>query len=180
MSRLKKGDLVPDLIFHTQDREFQHIYDVLEGTTIFWVLRYIGCTVCRFDVEQLIRRYGEFQAKGAQVYVVMQSGRETVRRDLEGKKIPFEIICDEKQEFYQAFDVEPAVSKEQLIDSAGEKFRRKKAAAAAEGLVHGDYEGDELQLPAVFFVDESGGVLYAKYGENITDVPTIDEMLAML
>ena len=49
-----------------------------------------------------------------------------------------------------------------------------------ETLFMGDYEGNELQLPAMFIVNEDGVVEYANYARNIVDLPTVDEVLAML
>ena len=46
--------------------------------------------------------------------------------------------------------------------------------------VHGDYEGDELQLPALFIVNEKGVVEYANYAEDIMDMPKVDDVLNML
>ena len=37
-----------------------------------------------------------------------------------------------------------------------------------------------LQLPAMFIVNEDGVVEYANYARNIVDLPTVDEVLAML
>ena len=53
---------------------------------------------------------------------------------------------------------------------------QKIGAARAAGLTHGAYEGNELQLPAVFLLDSGRKVLCAHYGATPADVPTVDEM----
>ena len=57
---------------------------------------------------------------------------------------------------------------------------KKGQAAAKAGYTHGDYEGNELQLPALFIVDEDGTVSYAHYAKNIADMPGVQEVLDLL
>ena len=179
MTRLQKGSKMPNLSFHTAYKSNLKIYDVLKGKTVFWVLRYIGCTVCRFDVHMIAQRYQELTDKGAQVFVVMQSDQQHVQNDLKNTKLPFEIICDENMEIYKTLHILPADSKEELIGDR-EQLILKDAKASAAGFSHGDYEGDEMQLPAMFIVNEDGIVDYAHYAKSIMDMPTIDEVLQML
>ena len=56
----------------------------------------------------------------------------------------------------------------------------KRAGVQKEGFVHGDYEGNEMQLPAFFHVQPDLTVVEAHYGQHIADIPTIDEMLAKI
>ena len=60
--------------------------------------------------------------------------------------------------------------------------RRKRTGAAATVLVfsHGKFESDEMQLPAMFIADAEGKVETAIYAEDSTDLPTLDELFAML
>ena len=45
------------------------------------------------------------------------------------------------------------------------------------GLSHGEYEGNELQLPAVFIIDENNKVIYSHYAEDGADIPRAREIL---
>lgn len=182
MTRLNVGDQMPSFEFDTAYQNNLKVTDILEGKTIFWVLRYIGCTVCRYDVHLLSERYEEFKAKGAKVFVVMQSDQTHVQNDLKETTLPFDIICDPKMEIYHALSIDAASSMQEL--GGGEQnlalLKEKGAKAAACGFSHGDYEGNEQQLPALFIVDENGIVSYAHYAKNIMDMPSIDEVLALL
>lgn len=181
MAKLKIGDKMPNFTFNTAYEKGKTINGVLNHKpTFFWVLRYIGCTVCRYDVHLLSQRYQEFVDKGAQVFVVMQSAPETVREDLKETKLPFEIICDTDLAVYHALEINPAASMEELGGSVMPQLQEKGMAAAAAGFKHGKYEGIEEQLPAMFLVDGDGKVQYAHYAKNIMDMPKIDEMLGML
>jgi len=182
MTRINKGDTFPAFEFSTAYEDGLNSKEVLKGKTIFWVLRYIGCTVCRYDVHLIAQRYDEFRQKGAQVFVVMQSDQEHIRRDLEASNtvLPFSIICDPKQEIYRLLDIKAAATKEEMVEGVMDKLKEKGGKAREAGFVHGDYEGNELQLPAMFIVNEDGVVEYANYARNIVDLPTVDEVLAML
>ena len=180
--KLKTGDRFPQFTFDTHLRDDLNSVDVLNGKTVFWVLRYIGCTVCRYDAHLIAQRYQEFKEKGAQVFVVMQSDKKHVRDDLSkgDVKLPFEIIIDPKQKIYELLDIKPAETKEEMLGDGLEQLREKGAAAREAGFVHGDYEGNEQQLPALFIVNEDGVVEYVHYASSIMDMPKIDEVLKLL
>lgn len=180
MTRLQKGAMMPNFKFNTAYKDDLQLYDVLKGKTILWVLRYIGCTVCRFDVHLISERYKEFKDKNAQVFVVMQSDQQHVQNDLKDIKLPFDIICDTNMEIYNSLDILPADSKNDLIGDKRDELLEKDAQATAFGFSHGDYEGNEMQLPAMFIVNEDGIVDYAHYAKSIMDMPTIDEVLEIL
>ena len=187
MAKLNVGDKMPNFTFNTQNREGLTIDEVVKAKkkTVFWVLRYIGCTVCRYDVHVLSQRYQEFLDKDAQIFVVMQSDPEVVRKDLEHAPVavPFEIICDTDMKIYQGLDIgtwgEKGSKPEMDAESMG-KLQEKGAKAAAAGFSHGQYEGLEEQLPAMFITDSEGTVVYAHYAKDIMDMPVADDVLAML
>lgn len=54
------------------------------------------------------------------------------------------VICHPDQKLHQLFEVRPASWKEEL---SGANAARKVKRAADLELVHGEYEGNELQLP---------------------------------
>ncbi|MBQ7372610.1 MAG: AhpC/TSA family protein [Blautia sp.] len=180
MKRYEAGNEFPDLTIRTAYREDRRVKDILKGKTVFWVLRYIGCPVCRLDVALIAKQYDKFREKGAQVFVVMQSDRAHIRESMNGVELPFEIICDDDMQFYHTLMIRPAESMEALAGRRVEQLQEKGALADAYGFEHGDYEGDELQLPALFIVDEEGIITYAHYAEELIDMPDVDEVLSML
>ena len=181
MTRIQAGESFPEFNFQTIDEDL-FSRDVLKGKTVFWFLRYIGCTICRYDVHLLSLRYDEFVKKGAQVFVVMQSDREHLQRDLKDAdpKPPFPIIADPDQKIYQLLGIDPAQSMEELKKGAEERLKEKVSKANEIGFFHGDYEGNEQQLQALFIVDEDNSVEYVHYAANIMDMPSIDEVLELL
>lgn len=180
MRRFQAGDRFPNIRFYTAFEEGQEVADILKGKTVFWFLRYIGCTVCNYDIHLLRERYQEFTSLGAQVFVVMQSDTAHVQADLGEETLPFAIICDEEKAFYEVLGIEPAKTELELVGKNKERLDEKAQKAEALGIRHGDYEGDELQLPALFVVEENGEISYAHYATELMDMPGIDEMLDIL
>ena len=176
------GDTFPEFPFDTAYEEGLNSHSVLKGKTVFWFLRYIGCTVCRYDVHQIAQRYDEFKEKGAQVFVVMQSDAQHIQNDLKNTDtvLPFQIITDPEMKIYELLDIKATETKEELVAGVMDQLKEKSGKARELGFVHGDYEGNEQQLPALFIVDEDGTVEYAHYAKNIMDMPKVDEVLAML
>ncbi|MPM60043.1 Thiol-disulfide oxidoreductase ResA [bioreactor metagenome] len=182
MAVLKKGDRMPDFKVSTATKEDTTLKELCAGKPTFLaVLRYIGCTVCRYDVHVMEERYDEFVKKGAQVLFVMQSTPEMVKKDLKEHALPFEIICDPNYEIYNALEIAAAKSMAELAPpEVMEALMAKGKAAGEAGFAHGEYEGIEEQLPATFLIGADGVVKYAHYGKNIMDKPDVDEMLAMV
>ena len=82
--------------------------------------------------------------------------------------MPYHIICDYNQEIYNSLDIKRTATKEerQPTDEADKaKLAAKMEKVKASGFVHGDYEGNEQQLPAMFITDDRGNVLYAHYAK---------------
>lgn len=185
MPKLSVGDKMPNFKFNTAYHSDLTIEDILpkKQRTIFWVLRYIGCTTCRYDVHMLASNYQKFLDLDSQIYVVMQSEPANVREYLAEQALPFEIICDSKQEIYQTLVIPATATREErqpTEESDLAKLADKMAKLKAGGFVHGKYEGNEQQLPALFVVEQDGTVSYAHYAKNSIDMPSVDEMLQTL
>ena len=180
MSRIQIGEKLPDFTVDTQNQNNVTLHGLLKGKTVLRVLRYIGCPSCRVDVHEIAVRYEEFTKRGAQVLVVMQSTQKNLTDALAGEELPLSIVCDPDMAIYKALAIPVAANKEELRgpDVAAMLAIRDKVQAL--GYAHGLYEGDELQLPAMFIADQDGTVRYAHYATAIPDMPSVDEVLAIL
>ncbi len=187
MAKLEKGDRFPDL-------EVDAVLgrDVLKGTsidklrggkpTMFWFLRYMGCPPCRLDIHLLTEKKPEFDKKGVNIIAVMQSKPEVVLRDMIDKSMAFPLICDPEQAVYKALDIKSRKEnwQEDVTSEDRKKMEYKKGLIEELGIVHGEYEGNEQQRPAWFYVDYDGTVLEAHYGKYTYDMPLADEALAKI
>ena len=181
MPRVKEGEQFPvfpvDLLYAGKKSSAELF---TASRTVVWCLRYIGCTVCRYDIHVAAKRYAEVEAKGAQIVFMLQSDKKLLKEELKDVPLPFDIICDPGMEIYQKLDIRPAESMEALLGDQLAALQEKGAAAAEAGFSHGKYEGDEQQLPAMFIVDQNGIVEKAIYAETIMGLPTLDELLEIL
>lgn len=179
MAKLETGMIMPDFTFETPFRTGLTLSEAAAGAkkTALVFLRYWGCTLCQYDIHLLAKNYDAIRAGGGQLFVVLQSDPQHLAADLgSADALPFPIICDPEQKLYKAFGIEAAASMAKMADL---KMVGKMVKATKLGLKHGDYEGEEKQLPAAFVVDPERKILYAHYARTVSDMPDA-EMLAKL
>ncbi len=182
MAKLTAGSIFPDYTVSTQFEDRTTIRRIAGGKPLMLVvLRYIGCTSCRYDVHMLLKNHERFAEKGVAVAVVMQSTPASIRSALRDEPLSFPIICDPECAIYQDLEIRPAASREEMLGDgeAARKFMKKREAVKALGFTHGEYEGIEEQLPAFFYIGGDMRVITAHYAKSIGDMPSAEEMLAM-
>ena len=144
---------------------------------MFLFLRYYGCRICQLDLRDLDLGYEAVRRAGGRVVAVLQSKREILEAAAEEKPFPYTVICDPDQKLYRQFEILPAADRDEL---KGGDAPKKSARAVEMGLVHGEYEGNELQLPAAVLVDGEMTVRYAHYGTNAADTPPVEEIVRLI
>lgn len=180
MPKLTVGAQMPDFTFDTPFEKnciLSQTAKMVAGKTALLFLRYYGCTLCQYDIHQYIIQYDKIAATGGQLLIVLQSAPAKLAADLQKQSLPFSFICDPKQELYKMFEIEPAESMAKMADL---KTLGKIAKATAKGFKHGDYEGNELQLPACFIIDPSLKLHYIHYGVSAGDVPEPEQLAELL
>ena len=171
MPKLTVGTQMPDFTFDTpfeSGRTLAETAGKTAGKTALVFLRYYGCTLCQYDIHQFTAQYDKIAATGGQMLVVLQSDPAKLAGQMKPGDLPFDIVCDPEQKLYKEFEIAPAESKAKI------------AKATAGGFKHGDYEGDELQLPACFVMGPDRVLSYAHYGVSAGDVPTPQELVELL
>lgn len=147
-------------------------------------LRYFGCTSCQIDMIDLAAAYNDFKAKDAQVLVALQSRPDIAGAGSEKFDLPFDIICDPDAKIYKLYQVESAGSKEGLLNlelaDAAARFSAKVERRQALGLEHGEYEGDEYQLPGYFLMDSQMNLIAQHRAKSIGDMPLAEEYLELI
>lgn len=180
MAKLNQGEKMPNFTYDTPFDAGCTLVETVKkaaGKTAVIFLRYYGCTLCQYDIREFAIQQGKITAGGGQMLVVLQSDPAKLAGQMEKGDLPFDIICDPEQKLYKEFEIFPAPSKEKMVDI---KTVGKISKAKANGFQHGDYEGDELQLPAVFVLDHDLTLTYAHYGKTVGDVPTPLELAELL
>ena len=64
MSKVKVDDILPDFKVTTNIHDDVQLSSLINQKTVFWIIRYIGCTVCRYDVHLLSVNYNRIKDKG--------------------------------------------------------------------------------------------------------------------
>lgn len=173
MKKEKKYEKMENFTVRTLMNGETKLSDIIaEGKTAIIFLRYYGCTLCQYDIYIYNKYYEEIVPASGKILIVLQSSIKNIESSLEGKNLKTDIIADNNLEMYRKLKIMPAKSKEELVD----ENTVKKIIEARKLFSHGEYEGEELQLPAVFIVNKDLEILYKKYGESAGDVPTPQEL----
>lgn len=178
MTRIVAGERFPSLTVRTDRYEEAVLPELFDELNIILVLRYAGCTVCRRDIHELLQHSSQFREKNTKVFVVLQSALSVIKADIPEANETIHFISDPDKKIYELLDIKPATSKLRL---AGNPFKTLSVLSGLkkQGYTHGIYEGDELQLPAVFFVRRNGTVVHAHYAADILDMPDVEKLLSM-
>ena len=159
----------PDFTFDTPWEQHLEFHKSIEGTmAVLFFLRYLGCPICQSKISEIRHDAEQFRAKGASVFVVLQSDPAVVRAALEDDEaMPFTIICDPEQAIFKRYGVEPG----NIFHYIAPSVIMKSIRASRGGFARGLKEGNELQRPAVFIIDRQKTVAFAYHGKNIGDLP---------
>ena len=176
MPRLRVGDTIENFFYENAKGEKKLFFDLLTGPSILWFMRYVGCTACQVDLHDLEQLLPELERQGIVVAVVLQSTPDSIARQ-RPEGFPFEVICDPDRVLYRKFEVPCAKSRMTML-SVG--LPKKLSRAKSLGLQHGEYEGSELQLPALFLINNEGKLLYTRYAKTLTDLPAIEDLPNMM
>ena len=184
--KITSGMKATDFTYRTAFKEGIVLSEkVKEADKTFLIfLRYMGCTSCQVDIMDYSEEYARFKEKNAQIVLALQSKPEIIAAQTTEENPPFDLVCDPDMELYKIYDVKAASCKEEMINlndpTVMAKLGAKREKAAAHGLTHGEYEGNEMQLPALFLLDSELNVLHAHRAAYLTDMPSVDEMLELL
>ena len=179
MSKIAAGVKFPDFTYDTPYKSGLNITETVKKCkkTAIVFLRYYGCPICQFDIHNFRENYYMIENADGQLLVVLQSYREKLAKSLGKNGLPFDIICDPEMELYEEFEIGKASSMVKMMDFS---TVCKVAKATFKGIKHGEYEGEELQLPALFIVDNEMNVTFAHYGKAAGDVPDIEKIAELL
>ena len=179
MAKVKVGEKALDFTFNTifeKDLKFSDVVKKADKTIVHF-LRYYGCPTCQLDIRDYMKLIDKIEEKNAQVYVVLQSKPEILIAALGEEKLPFDIICDPDQEIYKLYDI-GSLTDRSLVDM--DKMKGKIERIKELGIEHGEYEGNEQQLTAIFVVDKDMELKHAQYSVTVTDMPSPTEVVDTL
>lgn len=174
---LEINSKIDDIKFNTpfeSDKLLSETVKNVEGKTAVIFLRYFGCTLCQMDIHNYIKDYDKIKAENGQILIVFQSKPELIADKIKKEDVPFDIICDPDETLYKKYCVEAAKTRMGMADK---KTLSKVVKATLAGYKHGEYEGNEQQLPATFVIDKELNVTHSHYGKSAGDTYNIDELV---
>lgn len=175
--KLETGMRMEDFPYRTPWKTAKSFLEESSGSlTCLMFLRYYGCSTCQLEIHEFIQNTPQLNELGVKLFVVLQSEPETLQTQADESYFPFDIICDPEQSLYQRFIIGAHANSAEK----SERLLQRIAQARANGIVHGKYEGNEEQSPATILIDREGIIRYSWYGTESTDVPTGEELIALL
>lgn len=175
--KLEKGMKMEDFPYSTPWKTVKSFLEESAGSlTCLMFLRYYGCSTCQLEIHELIQNTPQLNELGVKLFIVLQSEPETLQTQADESYFPFDIICDPEQSLYKRF----VIGAHANSAAKSERLLQRIAQARANGIVHGKYEGNEAQSPATILIDREGMIRYSWYGTESTDVPTGEELIALL
>ena len=166
---IKKGDKAPVFKNESYNAGIIDLEQLLaENKKLVLIFsRYFGCPICQLDLEELMTRLNEIEAKGAKLLYITQSGEKIAKEFIQKKNLMFPVIPSSKDELYKDYGLGL------MTVGAIAKIPKKLKEAKKIGIEHGEYEGWEKQSSGQFVID-NGIVIHAKKGwldiNNILEV----------
>ncbi len=180
MAKYNVGQVMPDFGYRTVYEENCSLSETVascSGKTALVFLRYYGCPMCQLDLHTYGEAYKAITAGGGQLLIVLQSDPEKLAQQITPETFPYPIICDPEMKLYELLSIAPAASMLKMMSfSALKKVIRSTKA----GYKHGEYEGNEQQLPAAFVMTPDRRLTYAHYATHAADIPSPEELAELM
>lgn len=177
--KLEVGQKMPDFTYDTAYKTGLSYLEETKGKkSVLLFLRYYGCPICQLDMYEMEDLIEKFNQLNVDVKIVLQSSKEILTKELGAKPVSYDIISDPDQTLYKEFELGEAADMEEL--GASPKLVEKVRKTRKAGYEHGEYEGNEMQYPALFIKDENDVIEYAHYAKDIADIPSSEEILGLV
>lgn len=175
--KLECGDKLTDIECQVVFSDDSLLSDLIYKRTFLVFSRFWGCSLCQLDLQEYKERYQDFKNKDVNIIVVLQSQKSEIEEQTKDKPFPYPIVCDPDEELYKLYGVIPAKNK---LGLASGRAISKLLKAKEKGIQSGKKEGNPLQLPAYFLMNQHGIIEIAHYGKDAGDIPAVEDMLEML
>lgn len=163
--KLQPGQPAPVFVRNDLDERSIALEQYRGKKVLLSFYRYASCPFCNLRIHQLGKKAPQWQAQGLEMLAVFQSPRSSILEYAGREPGPFTIIPDPQRELYRLYGVEGSW----LAMAKGGLQLGKLASSLKEGMLPGKMEGEINMVPADFIIDESGNILLAYYGKDISD-----------
>ena len=166
--KLTAGQMAPDFTYYTMVAQGVGFHRSLRARhNVLMFSRYFDCPICQLKLMEIVNDYDKLYAANADVLFVIQTSQDDAEEKLNQMGIRFHVIFDPEAKLYKLYDVPSAKSMAVLLTP---QTAWALARSVASGIRHGDFHGNDLQLPASFIIDQQGCIEHVKYGTNPADM----------
>lgn len=176
MSQVTPGERFPNLRLQRADASVELRDRWADGALVVLFMRHFGCAFCREYLHRMSKRYGDFQAAGADVLAIFQYSADATRDYCASRRVPFDCLGDPLREAY----AELSLGRGGFRDLLGWRVARRypRAIRTTGSMGGGAQGGDVAQLPGTFVIAPDGTVAFAHYSASSADNPRVEDVLA--
>jgi peroxiredoxin len=175
-TRLTIGSPAPDFTLqdaHGQTVALNTVWSQ-QPLTLLTFLRHFGCLFCRQWLAELEAHKTELHAAGLHIHAVAMGEPKHAARYCGELAPSLSCLVNETSAPYNAYGLQQA--------GLGEFFNANVAKngqkALQNGATVGQIIGDPRMMPGNFLIDQRGVVQWAHYSKDVSDHPTISEIIA--
>ncbi len=146
-----------------------------ERALVVVFLRHFGCLFAKQQIDELVRRYAELRAAGAQIVVVGNGSVEEARAFASDQALPFQLFTDPSAESYCAVGLRRGLGTTltpgvlaRALRARWSGFRQTKTA------------GDPLQQGGAVVFAPGGAELYRHVSSAAGDHPNFDVIVRII
>jgi len=169
---LKLNDKAPHFAVFDIHGNLVDLSDYRNKKVLIGFYRHAACPFSNLRVHELKKNYEEFTSRGLEVITIFQSPKESIARYVGKQNPPFPLVDDPRMTLYFIYKVGQSILRGFLFWTKLGTYSQ----AISKGFKPGKLEGNRFRLPAEFIVDSRMHIVKAKYGEDLGDFLTIDEI----
>ena len=176
---LEAGDWAPDVVLQSVDGDVRTTQLWAHKPVVLSFQRHFNCWCTRDQLSTLRVEHHRILAAGGEVVAVLMGTPQGTVEFCSERAIPYQCLADPSQDAYRAFHIPRAGPSKWLFGprALGYYARQLRRGIGGGGAPPGQ---DIRQMPGTFVIDRSGKIRMAHYSRDVSDVVSVDDVLAAL
>ena len=170
--KIKKGDKLESIILPTIEGKQFNTENLINKRILITFYRFASCPLCNLRINEFVRRYDEF-GKNFTMVAIFHSTVDNLNHFTSKHNAPFPILADKNYHYYDKYEV-----KRSLLAFLLSQITRglNIFLAMTKGYIPYRIKGALDILPVDVLINEDGIVEKVKYGKDIGDHMSFDEV----
>lgn len=135
--------------------------------------RFATCPFCNLHIHQLVKNFDSF-ADDFTIVAIFDASLSHLQKHAEGHNAPFSIVADEKNVYYQGFNVERSVLK--TIKGFIKRFPTVLYAMFIKGYWPFPIKGNIFSMPLEILIDGNGIIQHIHKGKDEGDHLSLEDV----